>query len=180
MSCTVHRERRNCDTHVNNYDHRFIDFLQYNNLYILNGRTGGDKIGSLTCKGSSAVDYFICSPNVFKLISSLNVHDFYPLLSDAHNPISLTLSFNVLENDEKIYFKKNPILWNEKKQTEYIQSLNMDKINAIEKSLNNLKSTTNTIKQEHIDELVNSISTFFTDHAKYVFGEKNVKQRDLL
>ena len=55
-----------------------------------------------------------------------------PLLSDAHNHIRLTLSFNVLENDEVIYFKKNTILWNEKKQTEYIQSLNMDKINAIE------------------------------------------------
>ena len=31
-----------------------------------------------------------------------------------------------------LHFKKSTILWNEKKQTEYIQSLNMDKINAIE------------------------------------------------
>jgi len=145
----------------------------------LNGRTSGDEIGSLTCKGSSAVDYFICSSNVFKLISSLNVHEFCPLLSDAHNPISLTLFFNVLENDEEIYFKKNTILWSEKKQTEYIQSLNMDKINAIEESLNNLQSSTNTIKQEHIDDLVNSISTFFTDHAKDVFGEKITSNREI-
>jgi len=54
----------------------------------------------------------------------------------------------------------------------------MDKINAIEGSLNNLQSTTNTIKQEHIDDLVNSISTFFTDHAKDVFGEKITSNRE--
>jgi len=69
--------------------------------------------------------------NWFRLL--LHVHAFCPLLSDAHNPISLKLSFNVLENDKDIYFKKNKILWNEKKQTKYIQSLIMDKINAIEK-----------------------------------------------
>jgi len=36
----------------------------------------------------------------------------------------------------------------------------------LSKCLNNLQNTTNTIKQENIDDLVHSIFTYFTERAK--------------
>jgi exonuclease III len=56
--------RKNADKNCNNYGYKFVDFLQLNDLYMLNGRTVGDLEGQTTCKGLSTVDYFICSPNL--------------------------------------------------------------------------------------------------------------------
>ena len=39
---SVNKYRSNADTTVNNYGYRLIDFLQFNNLYIMNGRTKVD------------------------------------------------------------------------------------------------------------------------------------------
>ena len=42
--------RNNMDISVNNYGYKFIDFLHFNNFYILNGRTKGDSIGQKLVK----------------------------------------------------------------------------------------------------------------------------------
>jgi len=78
---------------INNHDHKLIDFLQRNRLYILNGRVKGDYSGKATCKNVSSVDYFICSPDLLKSVICLNVLDFFPLLQrcSLSNRVSLRL-----------------------------------------------------------------------------------------
>ena len=48
---SVKKVRINDDKSSNNYGYKFIEFLQLNNLYILNGRTEGDISGKFRCKG---------------------------------------------------------------------------------------------------------------------------------
>ena len=61
-------------------------------LNIVNGRKTGDPFGSYTCfkwNGNSVVDYLITSPPVFQKISTFEVGDFFPWLSD-HCPLYFT------------------------------------------------------------------------------------------
>ena len=92
----VTASRQNSDTSLNNYGHKFIDFCRSQSLYILNGRTRGDNCGAVTCKNVSCVDYFICSLDIMYNINNLEVHEFCSLLSDAHSPVAISLSFNNL------------------------------------------------------------------------------------
>ena len=89
---TVKRSRNNCDRSVDNYGYKFVDFLQANDLFILNGRTNGDLIGKFTCKNVSTVDYFVCTSNMFKFVDNLIAYDFCHMYSDVHCPISLLLN----------------------------------------------------------------------------------------
>jgi hypothetical protein len=59
----INLERVSQDKSCNNFGYKFIEFLQFNNFLILNGRTKGDLIGKNTCKSSSTVDY-VCSKNL--------------------------------------------------------------------------------------------------------------------
>ena len=57
--------RKSADTSINVYGYQMIDFCKSNDLFILNGRFGEDKISSkLTCKDASTVDYFISSSQI--------------------------------------------------------------------------------------------------------------------
>ena len=62
----------------------------------MNGRVGSDSnIGELICRNASAVDYFICSPNLIKCIDDLTVLDFSKCFSDVHTPLNITFESNV-------------------------------------------------------------------------------------
>lgn len=70
-----------------------VDFCINNNMFILNGRYGDDKsIGALTCKSSSTVDYVICSVHLFSMLSKFKILDFCNLFSDAHNPLTVSIT----------------------------------------------------------------------------------------
>lgn len=64
------------------------EICQNNNIFIVNGRIGEDK---LTCKNSSTVDYVICSVLMFKLFENFYIHNFCNLYSDVHCPITFEL-----------------------------------------------------------------------------------------
>jgi hypothetical protein len=49
---------------------------------------------------ASAVDYFICSPNIIKCIDDLTVLDFSNCFSDVHTPLSITFESNVFEDSD--------------------------------------------------------------------------------
>ena len=52
-------KRKSSDKTVNTYGHSLLDTCKNNNLFILNGRIGEDRINTkLTCKDKSTVDYF--------------------------------------------------------------------------------------------------------------------------
>jgi hypothetical protein len=60
---------------------------------MVNSRLGNDKkFGALTCKNCSTVDYVVASVNVIEILQDFYIHDFCNLLSDAHKPVSFTIS----------------------------------------------------------------------------------------
>ena len=92
------RERTNKDERKNN-GNQLLHFCKYNEMLICNGRVGNDKHkGSYTCKNSSVVDYVIYSPNMFEYVEDFEILEFSNLFSDAHCPLSLTLSCRQLNS----------------------------------------------------------------------------------
>jgi hypothetical protein len=56
----------NCTGRLNTYGHMLLDFCRKNNIYIVNGRVGKDKlIGECTCQDVSMIDYFLSSSKLF-------------------------------------------------------------------------------------------------------------------
>jgi hypothetical protein len=77
---------KNMDKGKYNFGKLLINLCKGQNLFIMNGRVGSDsKIGVLTCRNASVVDYFICSPNFIKCIVDLTILE----------PIILTLKFTI-------------------------------------------------------------------------------------
>ena len=93
----LHRE--NIDIHCNNYGYKFIEFCRNNNLFIVNGRIGENK---LTCKDSSTVDYVVCNAFLFKLFKGYIIHDYSNLYSDVHCPIT----FEICKKNSRISTRK--------------------------------------------------------------------------
>ncbi|CAG2208866.1 unnamed protein product [Mytilus edulis] len=90
-------QRKSMDVKKNNFGNYLLDFCKYNNMLIVNGRIG-DNSGHFTCKNASVVDYNICSPCFLKLIENFSVLETNTLFSDIHNPLSLTVKAEVVEN----------------------------------------------------------------------------------
>ena len=81
--------RTSQDIVKNQYGNRLLELCKCNDLFIVNGRIGGDKnIGKLTCKNSNIVDYVISSVDFLKCIVDMDVLEFSTLYSDVHSPIS--------------------------------------------------------------------------------------------
>ena len=95
MCTRINRGRNVCV-----YGNRLLELCQKFNLRILNGRKIGDSIGNLTCRkynGSSTVDYFIGSTELFNNVRYMEVHDWLPCLSD-HCPVSVCLNTGTRRN----------------------------------------------------------------------------------
>ena len=70
-----------------------LDMCKSLDLIISNGRKSGDLFGHYTCfrwNGNSVVDYLVTSSSVFKKVSTFEVADFFPWLSD-HSPLYFTI-----------------------------------------------------------------------------------------
>ena len=74
---TLHRQ--NTDSGMNNYEYRLTELCRDNSIYILNGRTNGNRDICNTWKNVSTVDYFLVSPEMFKYVDNLTVSDFFEL-----------------------------------------------------------------------------------------------------
>lgn len=173
-SCSnINKQRMNSDKSANNYGSGLIEFLKTNNLYILNGRTNGDLTGKCTCKDVSTVDYFICNSNLFKCILSLNVLDFNPLYSDAHNPVTMTIFTGGLgETQLNVNVKPKPRLWDKSKTDSFVRNLDINKIDIIFQKLNYCE-TTNSFEQNDANDIVNDLSNLLMKSAKTSFCHQN-------
>ena len=98
QNTNVRKVRQNSDKSINNLEYQLTEFLQEQNLYILNGRTKGNLSGVTTSKNVSTVDYFISSTGLFPFIINSEVLDFCPVLSDVHNLTKLSLFCKVWQN----------------------------------------------------------------------------------
>ena len=92
---TVYK-RNSMDGLIQKNGRKCINACVDNNMCILNGRMLGDLRGKFTCfseKGSSVVDYFMCSQNLLRQITKMIVRDLGPY-SD-HCPLELSIHLSV-------------------------------------------------------------------------------------
>ena len=88
------------------------------------------------------------------------MHEFSSILSDAHCPVSMTITVDLMlkppkrETREKV---KNPILWQTEKCETYTETFDILKDSEIESKLDGLIQT-NNITDDNIIEIVNGIN----------------------
>ena len=167
------------DITSNDNGHQLIEVCRAADIKIVNGRFGSDhKIGNFTChkpNGSSVVDYFIVSPDLFDSVLNFNVGQMDILFSDVHSPI--TLSLNILKksvsippnnpNHENIDslpsdipFNHIKTKWLPERKNEYLSSFDLDLVNKLYSDLqiitgNNCDGTSQLILDEMIGNLGN-------------------------
>ena len=99
------------------------------------------------------------------------------MLSDAHNPVSLSLNFQHNNHHENETIKiPTTKLWdtndlNSSKET-FSSNINYQQINEILNNLNNLENKGSSCTQNEIDETVNKFSNIFKEAATKSFGIK--------
>ena len=82
----INKYRVSQDIIVNSNENKLIDIFINNNMFILNGRFGKDKVlGKCTFRDQSLIDFTICSINAIKLLTDFEVFDTDSLLSDGHS-----------------------------------------------------------------------------------------------
>ena len=170
--------RYNQDRHVaDDYGLKLLHFCKVQDLYIINGRVGKDKnVGNFTTKNASTIDYCLTSPHFFHEIDSFEVEDFNPILSDVHCALSLELKSLIFEGEkpetnQKKHVKK--VKWDPKYAEKYQNNLNRQKIENLEKSLENI-DTLGT-KNEDISEIINQLNEIFTTAKEKTFNKNGKK-----
>ena len=97
----VNTNRQSQDRCTNDNGNRLLELCKQTGLRIMNGRVCNDRdIGRYTfvgSRGSSVVDYVIATQNLFKNVTSFNVHE--PNILSDHCVVDFTLSFDILENN---------------------------------------------------------------------------------
>jgi len=101
--------RNNIDKEINEQGKNLIEMCIETKLRILNGRVNGDSLGYNTyysCRGSSTIDYFIVSENIFYEFLFMNVLP--PTEFSDHSVIwtgfkSKVLNYNVDQNEDFNY-----------------------------------------------------------------------------
>ena len=107
--------RSTMDKVLNARGKELLDICKTLDLCILNGRKTGDILGNFTSfqpRGNSVIDYGIISQSLFDYVTSFNVGNFMPWLSD-HSPIhySLILGGNRSIKDDPEENEPLPTKW---------------------------------------------------------------------
>ena len=169
--------RKTADKNINMYGRYLLEFCKSNNIFILNGRAGADYSNpKLTCKEKSTVDYFLSSATVFKHINEFQVHDFSSLFSDAHCPVSMSITINLMPKLPKRNTHENvqtPILWKTEKLESYTDNFDILKLSEIECKLDDIIES-NNITDDSINDIVHGINHLYESCANETFGFKKV------
>lgn len=84
-------QRKTKDSGVNNFGQKLIELCKEYGLLIVNGRTPSDSEGEITCvanRGRSVVDYFLCTGQLYDLVTDMFVAD---RSESDHFPIVVSL-----------------------------------------------------------------------------------------
>ena len=97
LSClNIPKDRVSMDTHTNNNGFRLLEMCKNNNLFIINGRLGRDKlVGEYTFRRTSVLDYTIASVECIKLMKNFEIVATDAVFSDGHCFLSHSLCFQV-------------------------------------------------------------------------------------
>ncbi len=150
---------------------KILELCKENNVCIMNGRVGQDIYhGKATTKHGTVIDYCISSPFLLSKVYKFSVQDFDPMYSDCHNRIMVTLkglcktqlnssvanlSDSSIEGNHKCQIGK----WKHEQNTEYVQNIDNERINALMDNMENL----------NVNEIVHTINNILLDSAKSTF-----------
>ena len=149
-----------------------LDICKSQDLSIVNGRKPGDIYGAFTSiqwKGSSVVDYIICSRDLFDTVCTMRVGNYIPWLSDhcaLHFEIKSQKPEAELEGPERnTQVERVPkIIWREGSSEKFSEILSKN-----DKRLNDL----NELESVDSAEFVSLFSEIMTD----TLGEAGLKSR---
>ena len=146
-SFSIPETRASSDKICNNYGNRLLDFCKSSSICIFNGRIGSDNLtGEFTTTKNSVIDYCIGSPNLFSNCSEYNILDFAPLFSDIHCGTHFELKARRVHNVVPQFISENPVIdtkdnkenmyiWDNYKKTQFIEAIDISKIEAILKKI---------------------------------------------
>ena len=154
---------------VNRCGRILTEFCRLNEFVILNGRSFDDKVGKLTCKDTSTIDYIISSCEGLSLFKAFCVNEFCPLLSDIHCSLTFMLSANRTESEkDNITDKKEQIRkWDPLKAHQFVNNINMPKIDEV---IRKVTEGTDEFCQNRINEIVTEVESVFIESAQKTFG----------
>ncbi len=177
--CPVKTNRKNCDRRTNNLGYGLVNLCTSTNLFIVNGRTNGDLEGNFTFKGTSVLDYFVCSYELVDCIDRFSVLPFNPMLSDGHCVLSLemfvkdrtdsdkTVAHAAGENVNPVEYgtplKSKKVKWDRDRSEVFKDSLRVDtRWNEVQNNISNPGYRT----QDGIDNIVSMVSEMFLKSAE--------------
>ena len=169
-------KRRNCDKVVNQHGRSIIEICQAFNLNILNGRSRGDPLGNFTYNdpnlGASAIDYSICSSNIYEWIKNFmvlpqnEISDHCKIVTEFHLSIP-----NETPNIDKYHWEdlSKDFKWDSNQSTRFYQ--------VILNSKDCLKEIKQRLEAGLIDSSGKKIQELIINAAQNVFEPKPKKSK---
>ena len=165
--------RANKDTHdLDLQGKKLIDFCKTLKLRIVNGRIGADKgIGQFTTRNGSVVDYLLAPAHYFSHFSTFQVHDFDPLISDVHCPLTFEIKAKSIDDSKDAPEQSTtPISkWDPKQTNKYIENFQQLNLLYIKNKLENLSLEPSSTK---INDLIFDINKIFQQTKLKTFPPK--------
>ena len=152
--------RNSEDKTVNARGKELLYLCKFRELAIVNGRRQGDIFGKYTChnwNGSSVVDYFLSSISSLSCISSFNVGECIPWISDhciIKTSFLLKNEFSVTSTSEELSETHPGFLWNETAISNYKNNLVSESAKKKARDLVNLENTSTTVLAGNICEFM--------------------------
>ena len=177
-------KRKSTDVHrdIGNYGSALLDLCRNLGFCIMNGRCGKDQnIGKATTTENSLIDYIIGSPFIFNKVRDFRVHEFDPLLSDKHCIVEVSLEGNIerVNHQPEGHMKhagtseKSIAKWDAHKVEEFIQHIQLDKLNKL--LLDQDKLSVDEITREASSIMINSaVATFSKSKARTRNAQKQI------
>ena len=163
----------NIDIHCNNYVYKFIEFCRNNNLFIVNGRIGENK---LTCKDSSTVDYVVCNAFLFKLFKGYIIHDYSNLYSDVHCPITFEICKNTVEIQQEHSSadatKSHLFVWDPEKCTAFENNIDNSKVHDVYSVIKELRSQP-SVDENDVNKVTDAICNILITSAGKTLKKRN-------
>ena len=163
------KERHNSDqSRIDNYGRRLLELCKSCDLFIANRRLGLNRfLSGKTCKCTTVVYDVILSPSLFPYISEFEILPFYPMTSDAHIGLHLSLICNEIEFKQPDYHDQ-PVsvarsTWNSAESASFVQSLDTIKIASFIEKIDALN--TEQVSTKAIEELNSECSSILIDAA---------------
>ncbi|MEW8548121.1 MAG: endonuclease/exonuclease/phosphatase family protein, partial [Candidatus Thiodiazotropha sp.] len=159
--------RRSEDMKVDERGKRLLDICISARLRILNGRTTGDLNGKYTCHkptGSSVVDYFITSEELFTDVLYFHVDPFHGTFSDCHCKMSATLILphSPVISVQKLQEASQQFRWNKTSKHQFRRALQLP---AAKLGLQDIIDRKAAETEQEIDNVVEKLENIIINAA---------------